>query len=201
MLAARRWSREPQPPVTGPCRNLYERVGLAVGFYDDQIVPRVLSVVMATKELAQVRARRLQPVEGTVLEVGFGSGLNLPHYGANVSKLYALDPSRVGLQLAKKRLSRVSFPVELLALPADGRITLDDASVDAVVTTGRCARFPIPSPLCARCIACCVPAAVTTSSSTGSRPIPPSRSGSTDSIRTRWRSRAGATSPARSTPS
>ena len=115
-----------------------------MGFYDDQILPRWLSVVMATKELAQVRARRLQPVEGTVLEVGFGSGLNLPHYGANVTKLYALDPSKVGLQLAKKRLSRISFPVELLPLPADGRITLDDASVDAVVTTWTLCTIPDP---------------------------------------------------------
>ena len=117
---------------------------MAVGFYDDQILPRCLSLAMRTKELTQVRARRLAPVEGTVLEVGFGSGLNLPHYGANVSKLYALDPSKVGLQLAKKRLSRVSFPVELLPLPADGRITLDDASVDVVVTTWTLCTIPDP---------------------------------------------------------
>ena len=115
-----------------------------MGFYDDQILPRFLSVVMATKELAEVRARRVAPVEGTVLEVGFGSGLNLPHYGANISKLYALDPSKVGLQLGKKRLARASFPVELLPLPADGRITLDDASVDAVVTTWTLCTIPDP---------------------------------------------------------
>jgi ubiquinone/menaquinone biosynthesis C-methylase UbiE len=115
-----------------------------MGFYDDQILPRCLSLAMRTKELSEVRARRLQPVEGTVLEVGFGSGLNLPHYGANVSKLYALDPSKVGLQLAKKRLRRISFPVELLPLRADGRITLDDASVDAVVTTWTLCTIPDP---------------------------------------------------------
>ena len=115
-----------------------------MGFYDDQILPRCLSLAMRTKELSEVRARRLAPVEGTVLEVGFGSGLNLPHYGANISKLYALDPSKVGLQLAKKRLSRVSFPVELLPLRADGRIPLDDASVDAVVTTWTLCTIPDP---------------------------------------------------------
>ena len=115
-----------------------------MGFYDDQILPRWLSVFMATKELAQVRARRLASVEGAVLEVGFGSGLNLPHYSANVSKLYALDPSKVGLQLAKKRLSRVAFQVELLPLRADGRIPLDDRSVDAVVTTWTLCTIPDP---------------------------------------------------------
>jgi len=115
-----------------------------VGFYEEQILPRWLSVVMSTKDLAEVRARRMQQVEGTVLEVGFGSGLNLPHYGAKVSKLYALDPSKVGLQLAKKRMSRVSFPVELLPLRADGRIPLDDHSVDAVVTTWTLCTIPDP---------------------------------------------------------
>ena len=115
-----------------------------MGFYEDQILPRWIPLVMGTKELAQVRARRLAPVEGTVLEVGFGAGLNLPHYGAKVSKLYALDPSKVGLQLAKKRLARVSFPVELLPLRADGRIPLDDASVDAVVTTWTLCTIPDP---------------------------------------------------------
>jgi ubiquinone/menaquinone biosynthesis C-methylase UbiE len=115
-----------------------------VGFYEEQVLPRWLSVVMGTKELAEVRARRMLEVEGNVLEVGFGSGLNLPYYGAKVSKLYALDPSKVGLQLAKKRLGRVSFPVDLLPLPADGRITLDDASVDAVVTTWTLCTIPDP---------------------------------------------------------
>jgi ubiquinone/menaquinone biosynthesis C-methylase UbiE len=116
-----------------------------MGFYDDQVLPRWLSFFMSTKELAQVRARRLEQVEGTVLEVGFGSGLNLPHYRAeNVSKLYALDPSTVGLQLAKKRLARVSFPVELLPLRADGRIPLEDSSVDAVVTTWTLCTIPDP---------------------------------------------------------
>jgi ubiquinone/menaquinone biosynthesis C-methylase UbiE len=115
-----------------------------VGFYEEQLLPRWLSVVMGTKELAEVRARRLEQVGGTVLEVGFGSGLNLPHYSANVSQLYALDPSKVGLGLAKKRLARVSFPVEMLPLPADGRIPLDDASVDAVVTTWTLCTIPDP---------------------------------------------------------
>jgi ubiquinone/menaquinone biosynthesis C-methylase UbiE len=115
-----------------------------VGFYDDQILPRWLSVVMGTKELAAVRARRMEGVQGTVLEVGFGSGLNLPHYGANITKLYALDPSKVGLGLAKKRRDRVSFPVEMLPLRADGQIPLDDASVDAVVTTWTLCTIPDP---------------------------------------------------------
>jgi ubiquinone/menaquinone biosynthesis C-methylase UbiE len=115
-----------------------------VGFYDDQIVPRVLTLSMSTKELARVRARRLEQVEGTVLEVGFGSGLNLPHYRSDLTKLYALDPSKVGLQLARKRLARAAFPVELLPLGAEGNIPLEDASVDAVVTTWTLCTIPDP---------------------------------------------------------
>jgi ubiquinone/menaquinone biosynthesis C-methylase UbiE len=115
-----------------------------MGFYDDQILPRFMALAMGTKELARVRARLLEDVQGTVLEVGFGSGLNLPHYRANVSKLYALDPSKVGLGLAKQRLDRVSFPVDLLPLRADGRIPLEDKSVDAVVTTWTLCTIPDP---------------------------------------------------------
>ncbi len=115
-----------------------------MGFYEEQILPRWLSVVMGTKDLAEVRARRVAPLAGTVLEVGFGSGLNLPHYPATVTKLYALDPSKVGLALAKNRLARVSFPVEMLPLRADGHIPLPDDSVDAVLTTWTLCTIPDP---------------------------------------------------------
>jgi ubiquinone/menaquinone biosynthesis C-methylase UbiE len=113
-----------------------------MGFYAEQIVPRFLDVVMSTDELARIRARRLESLEGTVLEVGFGSGLNLPHYPAQLSKLYALDPSRVGLSLAKKRLAAAKFPVDTLPLRADGQIPLADGSVDAVVTTWTLCTIP-----------------------------------------------------------
>jgi ubiquinone/menaquinone biosynthesis C-methylase UbiE len=115
-----------------------------MGFYDDQILPRWLNLVMGSKDLADVRERRARALEGTVLEVGFGSGRNLPHFPPTVTKLYALDPSRVGLALAKKRLAGVSFPVELLPLPADGRIPLPDDSVDTVLTTWTLCTIPDP---------------------------------------------------------
>jgi SAM-dependent methyltransferase len=115
-----------------------------MGFYEEQILPRWLNVVMGTKDLADVRARRAAPLSGVVLEVGFGSGLNLPHYPAAVTKLYALDPSKVGLRLATKRLGRVSFPVEMLPLRADGHIPLPDDSVDCVLTTWTLCTIPLP---------------------------------------------------------
>jgi ubiquinone/menaquinone biosynthesis C-methylase UbiE len=116
-----------------------------VGFYEDQILPRWLSLAMSSKDLVEVRARRTAGLSGTVLEVGFGSGLNLPHYPPAVTKLYALDPSKVGLSLAKKRLERVSFPVEMLPLRADGHIPLPDDSVDAVLTTWTLCTIPDPN--------------------------------------------------------
>ena len=65
----------------------------ALGFYADRIVPRFLNVAMGMKFVTDERKKCLAGVTGTVLEVGFGSGHNLPIYPATVQKLVAVDPS------------------------------------------------------------------------------------------------------------
>jgi ubiquinone/menaquinone biosynthesis C-methylase UbiE len=105
-----------------------------MGFYTDQILPRVVNRVMDDQEFVPHRKACLANLAGVVLEIGFGSGLNLPFYPSGVRQLYALDPATVGRRLAAERLADSPFPVEFVGLYGEA-IPLHDASVDAVVST------------------------------------------------------------------
>jgi len=80
------------------------------------------------------RKRVVPTASGVVLEIGAGSGLNLPFYGDGVDKLYALEPSREMWRLAKRRVAGAHFPVAFLPSPAE-EIPLADGTVDTVVST------------------------------------------------------------------
>ena len=114
-----------------------------MGFYEEQILPRGINWTMCWPRFGKLRQQCLKDVGGNVLEVGFGSGLNLPHYTSRVTQLYALDPSQVGRRLAKKRIRRASFPVEFVELEGT-RMVLPDHSVDAVVSTWTLCTIPDP---------------------------------------------------------
>jgi len=106
-----------------------------MGIYNLYILPRLINLAMQSRVVSGERARLVPLASGKVLEVGIGSGLNLPFYSSrNVEKLYGLDPSRELWQLAKKRIAGVSFPVDFLALSGE-KIPLEDAVVDTLVTT------------------------------------------------------------------
>jgi len=112
-----------------------------MGFYSTQIVPRVTHALMSARPIAEVRARALARAQGTVLEVGFGSGLNLPHYPSSVVRLLAVEPSKVARTIARTAIASSKFPVEFVGL--DGQsIGLPDASVDCVVTTWTLCTIP-----------------------------------------------------------
>ena len=105
-----------------------------MGFYNDRIVPILIDLSMRNKLLRPYRQRVIGAAEGRVLEIGIGSGLNLPLYGANVAYLTGLDPSPRLLAKAREALHDISAPVALIEGSAEA-IPLDDASVDTVVTT------------------------------------------------------------------
>ncbi len=105
-----------------------------MSFYDRWILPRALDVVMRNKEVARHRSRLVPEARGVVLEVGIGSGLNLPFYGAQVERVYGIDPSENLLRMARKRARSVRFPVEFFARPGE-TIPIEDHFVDTVVTT------------------------------------------------------------------
>lgn len=112
-----------------------------MGFYDDQIVPRVTNLVLGTREMGKLRARALAGVTGTVVELGFGSGTNLPYYPSTVERVLAVEPSEVGRKLARKRLARSPIQVDFVGLRGE-QIPLDDESVDSAVSTWTLCTIP-----------------------------------------------------------
>ena len=111
--------------------------------YEKYVLPRLIHWAMRKKIATAERKRFIPLASGTVLEVGVGSGLNLPFYGPQVQKLYALDPSRALWKMARQRVREAPFPVEFLAASAE-RIPLEDMSVDTVVTTWTLCTIPDP---------------------------------------------------------
>lgn len=105
-----------------------------MNFYDRHVLPKLIHFAMRTKAATAERTRFVPQAAGTVLEVGVGSGLNLPFYGPKVRKLYALDPSLELWRMARQRVAGTGFPVEFLAASAE-RIPLEDMTADTVVTT------------------------------------------------------------------
>jgi ubiquinone/menaquinone biosynthesis C-methylase UbiE len=112
-----------------------------MGFYENQIVPRITDLVMSRRELTPIRARVAASLDGDVLEVGFGSGLNVPHYPPAVARVRAVDPATIGRKLAAKRVAASTVPLEYVGL--DGQtLSLESASVDHVLTTWTLCSIP-----------------------------------------------------------
>lgn len=85
------------------------------------------------KDILPFRQRALDGLSGTVLELGFGSGTNLPAYPPEVKRILAVEPSELGRRLARDRIARSGIDVEFIGL--DGAsLPVDDASVDAVAS-------------------------------------------------------------------
>jgi ubiquinone/menaquinone biosynthesis C-methylase UbiE len=112
-----------------------------VGVYAEQVLPRVIDKVMDVKPLREARARACGALAGEVLEVGFGSGLNLPHLPPAVTKVLAVEPSEVARRLARKRIADAAADVELVGL--DGQsVPLADDSADAALVTWTLCTIP-----------------------------------------------------------
>jgi ubiquinone/menaquinone biosynthesis C-methylase UbiE len=108
---------------------------LHMGFYDSHILPRFINCACASKPIMKQREKVVPLAKGTVLEIGIGTGLNLPYYDANkVDRVIGLDPSEASWKLARQRAAQLSFELEFIGLPGE-QIPLADASVDTVVVT------------------------------------------------------------------
>jgi len=106
-----------------------------MGFYDRYLLPPLINLACGAKPIRYQRRKVVPQAQGVVLELGFGSGLNLPHYDpAKVTKLYALEPSEGMLKRARARAAEAPVPVEVLPETAEA-LSLPDASVDTVVVT------------------------------------------------------------------
>ena len=80
-----------------PARDAY---GSRMGFYGDHVLPRIIDVACGMKSAAPLRERVCDGLEGDVVEIGFGSGLNVPFYPSRVSRVTAVEPADTGWKLA-----------------------------------------------------------------------------------------------------
>jgi ubiquinone/menaquinone biosynthesis C-methylase UbiE len=112
-----------------------------MGFYQDRILPLLIDLAMRNRALADYRRRTVGAAAGRVLEVGIGSGLNLPFYGGDVTAVIGLEPSPRLIARARTRLRDTANAVELVEGSAEA-IPLADGSVDTVVTTWTLCTIP-----------------------------------------------------------
>lgn len=102
--------------------------------YKDYILPHVINLSMRNRELLTYRKRLLSQARGRVLEIGIGSGLNLPHYPLSVEEVVGLEPSSRLVTMAQRSARSCTVPVSVIAGYAEA-IPLDGQSFDTVVTT------------------------------------------------------------------
>ena len=115
-----------------------------MGFYDRHILPRFINCACGTKPITEQRAKVVPLACGTVLEIGIGTGLNLPFYNPDlVDRVIGVDPSEESWKLAARRAAAVDFEVEFVGLPGE-QIPLDDNSVDTVMVTYSLCTIPDP---------------------------------------------------------
>ena len=112
-----------------------------MGLYGEQVLPRIINVACGLKGAAPLRHRVCEGLEGDVVEIGFGSGLNVPFYPEAVKRVAAVEPADVGWKLAEKRLRATSVPVERSGL--DGQsLPFADNSYDAALSTWTLCTIP-----------------------------------------------------------
>ena len=112
-----------------------------MSFYRERVLPYVIHWSMRQATVIPYRHRVIAKAGGRTLEVGFGSGLNLPFYTSDVARVIGLEPSPKLLSMAKKAIGPEAPPTELLEASAEA-IPLDDQSIDTVVTTWTLCTIP-----------------------------------------------------------
>jgi ubiquinone/menaquinone biosynthesis C-methylase UbiE len=112
-----------------------------MGLYSRWVFPRLCDWVMRQPRLDELRRALLSGVDGEVLEIGFGSGLNLPHYPEGVKKITAIDSNPGMSAVAQNRLKSSPIVVDHRVLSAEG-IPLADATFDSVVSSWTLCSIP-----------------------------------------------------------
>lgn len=112
-----------------------------MGLYNEQLLPRFQDKVMDRKPNRAVRARVCEGLEGAVVEVGFGTALNVPFYPEAVKKVVAVEPSRICMRIAQPRIAESSAPVEYGGLTGE-RLDLPSGEFDAALSTWTLCTIP-----------------------------------------------------------
>ena len=113
-----------------------------MGLYAKHVLPRFIDVAMRNPETTRLRAEWLPRARGDVLEVGIGSGLNLPFYSSEVRRIYGIDPSIELQRMARARLAANPIEVEFFTQSAEKPLPLPEASVDTAVLTWTLCSIP-----------------------------------------------------------
>jgi ubiquinone/menaquinone biosynthesis C-methylase UbiE len=112
-----------------------------MSYYHDNVLPRIMNKVMDTKVERATRGRVCAGLHGRVVEIGFGSGLNAGHYPTEVTRVYAVEPSKVAMQLAEPRIAASPVPIEMGGLDGQ-RLDLPSEQFDAVLSTWTLCTIP-----------------------------------------------------------
>lgn len=113
-----------------------------MGLYSDRIFPWLLEKVMSRDQMREQREIVLAAARGRVLEIGFGTGLNLPHYPEEVQSLAVLDPNAGMHRKAASRIAEATIPIESIQQRADEAIAADAESFDTVISTWTMCSIP-----------------------------------------------------------
>jgi SAM-dependent methyltransferase len=115
-----------------------------MGLYREHVVPRLVDFACGSAGFDRWRAQATDGLAGRVVEVGFGSGLNVPLYPPDVDVVLAVEPARLARKLAERRIAASRVPIEHVGL--DGQqLPLDDASCDAALITFTLCTVPDPA--------------------------------------------------------
>lgn len=112
-----------------------------MAFYREKIFPRLCHLALSDERMDRYRRETLASAAGEVLEIGLGTGLNLPHYPEAVEKVVAVEPNRGMHHLAAPQLAKASVPAEILAHGAED-LPFPDARFDCAVSTWTLCSIP-----------------------------------------------------------
>ncbi|MEL6928747.1 MAG: class I SAM-dependent methyltransferase [Cyanobacteria bacterium J06600_6] len=113
-----------------------------MSFYSNSIIPYCIDLAMSGSSLEQYRQELLTEVSGEILEIGFGTGLNLPHYPPSVSKITTIDPNPGMQKLARSRIAKSQISVDYKVLNGES-LPMPDEIFDSVVCTWTLCSIPL----------------------------------------------------------
>ena len=115
-----------------------------MGVWTDHVVPRMTDASLSSPEIDELRREACAPLTGRVLELGFGTGLNVRWYPPGITSVAAVEPSDLSWRISERRRARTSVPVERRGLDGQ-RLDEPDASYDSVLTTFTLCTIPDPA--------------------------------------------------------
>ncbi|MEO1672973.1 MAG: class I SAM-dependent methyltransferase [Cyanobacteria bacterium J06631_2] len=113
-----------------------------MSFYTNLVIPYCIDLAMSGSNLGQYRQALLEDVAGDILEIGFGTGLNLPHYPEEVEQITTIDPNPGMQKLARSRIEQSQITVDYRVLNGES-LPMADASFDSVVCTWTLCSIPL----------------------------------------------------------